>query len=170
VKDIHATITQRFIDQLQQGCVPWQRTWTSAMNVVSKKAYRGINSLTLGSAPFGSPFWVTFRQALELGGNVRKGEKSSPIIYYKFLEKRDRSGQPLFTAKGKPAFVPFSAGPTFSTWIRSKACLRRHRTPRPARPRKPPNLSTAPSLSSSRRTYAPFDRKVSLLPIPPLKT
>ncbi len=107
MKDIHATITQRFIDQLQQGCVPWQRTWTSAMNLVSKKAYRGINSLTLGSAPFGSPFWVTFRQALELGGSVRKGEKSSPIIYYKFLEKRDRSGQPLFTAKGKPAFVPF---------------------------------------------------------------
>jgi antirestriction protein ArdC len=107
VKDIHATITQRFIDQLQQGCVPWQRTWTSAMNLVSKKAYRGINTLTLGSAPFGSPFWLTFRQAHELGGHIRKGEKSSPVIYYKFLEKHDRSGQPVFTAKGKAAFVPF---------------------------------------------------------------
>jgi len=107
MKDIHAAITERFIEKLRAGCVPWQRTWQAAANVVSRKPYRGINALTLGSAPFGSPFWLTFRQALELGGHVRKGEKSSPVIYYKFLAKRDANGNPVFTAKGRPATVPF---------------------------------------------------------------
>jgi antirestriction protein ArdC len=107
VKDIHATITERFIAQLRAGCVPWQRPWQSVQNLVSKKAYKGINSLTLGSTRFGSPFWMTFRQAHELGGTVRKRERSSPVIYYKFLEKRDENGSPVFTAKGKPAYIPF---------------------------------------------------------------
>jgi antirestriction protein ArdC len=107
MKDIHSVITERFIEQLRAGCVPWQRPWRSVQNIVSRKAYRGINSLTLGSTPFGSPFWMTFRQAHELGGHIRKGEKSSPVIYWKFLEKRDRSGNLVFTAKGKPAHIPF---------------------------------------------------------------
>jgi antirestriction protein ArdC len=107
LKDIHVTITERFIEQLRAGCVPWQRPWQSVQNLVSKKAYRGINSLTLGSTRFNSPFWMTFRQARELGGSVRKGEKSSPVIYYKFLEKHDQGGNVVFTAKGKPACIPF---------------------------------------------------------------
>jgi len=107
MKDIHAAITERFIEQLRAGCVPWQRTWQSAANLISGKAYRGINALTLGSATFGSPYWMTFRQAHELGGYVRKGEKSSPVIYYKFLAKRDGNGNPVFTSKGRPAYIPF---------------------------------------------------------------
>lgn len=107
MRDIHAAITERFIEKLRAGCVPWQRTWQSAANLVSRKAYRGINALTLGSATFGSPFWLTFRQAHELGGHIRKGEKSSPVIYYKFLAKHDANGNPVFTAKGRPATIPF---------------------------------------------------------------
>ena len=107
MKDIHVTITGRFIEQLRAGCVPWQRPWQSVQNLVSKKAYRGINSLTLGSTRFNSPFWMTFRQAHELGGCVRKGERSSPVIYYKFLEKHDEGGNIVLTAKGKPACIPF---------------------------------------------------------------
>jgi len=106
MKDIHAVITERFIDQLRAGCVPWQRPWQSVQNLVSKKAYRGINSLMLGSTQFNSPFWMTFLQARELGGGVREGEKSSPVIYYKFLEKRDDEGNIVLTAKGQPAFIP----------------------------------------------------------------
>jgi len=107
MKDIHAAITERFIEKLRAGCVPWQRTWQSATNLISGKAYRGINALSLGSAAFGSPYWMTFRQALELGGNVRKGEKSSPVIYYRFLAKHDARGNPVFTAKGRAATIPF---------------------------------------------------------------
>jgi antirestriction protein ArdC len=107
VKDIHATITERFIEQLRTGSVPWQRPWRSVENIISRKTYRGINALTLGSSPFGSPFWMAFRQALELGGHVRKGERSTPVIYYKFLEKRDANGNPVFRANGRPAHIPF---------------------------------------------------------------
>ena len=107
MKDIHAAITERFLDQLRDGTVPWQRPWRGAQNIVSRKAYRGINSLTLGLSTFSSPFWMSFRQALELGGHVRKGEISTPVIYYKFLERRDNSGQLILTAKGTPAFRPF---------------------------------------------------------------
>jgi antirestriction protein ArdC len=106
-RDIYQSITERFIDQLKQGTVPWQRPWLSAQNIVSQKPYRGINSLLLGSAPFGSPFWVSFKQALDLGGNVRKGEKSHPVIYYKFLEKRDAAGNLVIRADGTQARVPF---------------------------------------------------------------
>jgi antirestriction protein ArdC len=107
LKDIHAAITERFVTQLRAGTVPWQRPWLSAQNLVSRKAYRGINSLTLGSSTYSSPFWMTFRQAHELGGIIRKGEKSSPVIYYKFLEKRNAAGQAVLTRGGRPAFIPF---------------------------------------------------------------
>jgi antirestriction protein ArdC len=107
VKDIHSAITERFIEQLRAGCVPWQRPWRSVQNIVSRKAYRGINCLTLGSTQYSSPFWMTFRQAHDLGGYIRKGEKSSPVIFWKFQEKRDHNGNPVFTAKGKPAYIPF---------------------------------------------------------------
>lgn len=106
-RDIYQAITERFVEQLKRGTVPWQKPWLSAQNIVSRKPYRGINSLLLGSAPFGSPFWVSFKQALDLGGHVRKGEKSTPVIYYKFLEKRDASGHLVVRADGTPARVPF---------------------------------------------------------------
>lgn len=106
-RDIYETITARFIEQLKSGTVPWQKPWLSAQNIVSQKPYRGINSLLLGSAPFKSPFWVSFKQALDLGGHVRKGEKSTPVIYYKVLEKRDAEGKLFVRADGTQARVPF---------------------------------------------------------------
>ena len=48
--------------------------------------------LLLGSADYQSPFWITFKQTLALGGHVKRGEKSTPVIYYKILEKRDEAG------------------------------------------------------------------------------
>jgi hypothetical protein len=81
--------TTAFIDQLKKGTVPWQVPWRSVQNIVSRKPYRVINSLLLGSTEFQSPFWLTFKQTLDLGGHVKKGAKSTPVIYYKFLEKTD---------------------------------------------------------------------------------
>ena len=106
-RDIYTVITERFLEQLKRGTVPWQRPWLSAQNVVSRKPYRGINALLLGSAPHGSPFWVSFKQALDLGGHVRKGERSTPVIYYKFLDRRDAEGQLVVRGDGTPAKVPF---------------------------------------------------------------
>jgi antirestriction protein ArdC len=105
--DIHQAITARFVEQLKRGTVPWQKPWLSAQNVISRKPYRGINALLLGSADYQSPFWITFKQTLALGGHVKRGEKSTPVIYYKILEKRDEAGNPILREDGRPDRVPF---------------------------------------------------------------
>jgi len=107
-RDIYQSITDRFIEQLKKGTVPWQQPWTSCVqNIVSKKPYRGINAFTLGMTDRTSPFWLTFKQALDLGGHVKKGEKSLPVIYYKILEKRDGTGNLKIREDGRPDRVPF---------------------------------------------------------------
>ena len=106
MKDIYAAITERFIEQLKQGTVPWRKSWLSAQNLVSRKPYHGVNALLLGSARHASPFWMTFHQALESGGSIRKGEKATPIIFFKFREKRDGEGKVVLSPKGTPAVIP----------------------------------------------------------------
>ena len=106
-RDIYQAITERFVEQLKRGTVPWQKPWFAVQNIVSRKPYRGINSLLLGSAEFQSPFWLTFKQSLDLGGHVKKGEKSTPVIYYKILEKRDEAGKIVLREDGTPTRVPF---------------------------------------------------------------
>ena len=105
--DIHQAITVRFVEQLKRGTVPWQKPWLAVQNIVSRKPYRGINALILGSTDYQSPFWITFKQTLDLGGHVRKGEKSTPVIYYKILEKRDEAGNVIMREDGRRARIPF---------------------------------------------------------------
>ena len=105
-RDIYQAITDRFVEQLKRGTVPWQKPWFGVQNIVSRKPYRGINALLLGSTDYQSPFWITFKQALDLGGHVRKGERSTPVIYYKILEKRDEAGKVMLRNDGRPARIP----------------------------------------------------------------
>ena len=96
---IYEQITDRIITLLSQGTVPWQKPWKAhtglPRNLVSQKPYRGINVFLLLAMSYESPFWLTFRQALQLGGNVRKGEKSCPIVFWKQTTIDDKeSGEP----------------------------------------------------------------------------
>jgi antirestriction protein ArdC len=106
-RDIYQKFTARFIEQLKRGTVPWQKPWFAVQNIVSRKPYRGINALLLGSTNYQSPFWISFKQALDLGGHVKKGEKSTPVIYYKILEKRDEAGNAIMREDGRPVRIPF---------------------------------------------------------------
>src|SRR5712692_3298081 len=84
--DIYAIVTEKIINLLESGVVPWRRPWTSTglpRNLVSKKPYRGVNVFLLSASKYVSPFWLTIRQANELGGHVRKGEESTLIVYWK---------------------------------------------------------------------------------------
>ena len=84
--DVYAIVTEKIVNLLENGVVPWRRPWTSTglpRNLVSKKPYRGLNFFLLSASKYVSPFWLTLRQANELGGNVRKGEESTLIIYWK---------------------------------------------------------------------------------------
>jgi antirestriction protein ArdC len=89
------TITQRIMEQLEKGTVPWQQPWhhTAGMprNLLSQKEYRGINVWMLASVGYSSPYWLTYCQAQEIGGYVRKGEHGSPIVFWKWLERDEES-------------------------------------------------------------------------------
>jgi len=93
-QSIYENITQRIIDLLETGNVPWHKPWTAKAafprNYVTKKAYRGVNVLLLHAMAYESPFWMTYKQAAELGGNVRKGEKACPVVFWKQLELEDK--------------------------------------------------------------------------------
>lgn len=90
---VYEIITSRIIEQLEKGTVPWHKPWNGDLsyprNGVSQRAYRGINVFLLGCSEYSSPNWLTFKQAKDLGGAVRKGEKSTPVIFWKWLDKED---------------------------------------------------------------------------------
>lgn len=96
--DVYQIITDRIIDMLEKGTVPWQKPWTSGpmampKNLVSNKMYNGINIFLLATQGFDSPYWLTFKQAQERGGHVKKGEKGSPCIFWKIYEKEDENAE-----------------------------------------------------------------------------
>ncbi|MGA2033216.1 MAG: zincin-like metallopeptidase domain-containing protein [Thermoguttaceae bacterium] len=90
--DLYKRITDQIIAQLEKGVAPWQRPWASIggglpTNVVSRKPYRGINTLLLWSAAeehgYESNLWATYRQWGDvLGGHVNRGEHGTKIVYW----------------------------------------------------------------------------------------
>ena len=90
---VYEVVTERIIAMLEAGTVPWQKPWKVSTglprNFVSKKPYRGMNVLLLHAMSYESPFWLTFRQAKELGGSIKKCEKSCPVIFGKRQETED---------------------------------------------------------------------------------
>jgi len=87
-------ITERVIELLNQGTIPWQKPWNVKRgfprNLVTGKGYRGINVFLLHAMQFESPLWLTFKQAQDLGAKVRKGEKACPVVFWKQLEVEDK--------------------------------------------------------------------------------
>jgi len=86
--NVYEIITERILKELESGTIPWHKPWKSELgeepaNLVSKKAYRGLNRFLLAHSPYERPYFCTYNQAQELGGQVRKGEKGTPIIFWK---------------------------------------------------------------------------------------
>ncbi|WP_306259932.1 ArdC family protein [Pararhizobium sp. IMCC21322] len=92
--NLYDEITNNIIGELQAGRVPWVQPWGSAAakaplampnNAATSRGYSGINILILWGAViehgFSGQSWLTFRQALSLGGNVRKGERGTTVVY-----------------------------------------------------------------------------------------
>src|SRR5690554_404888 len=86
---VYEIITNKIIEQLKKGVVPWKRPWKTdwPQNYVTKKGYRGINIFLLLDQDFSCPYWATFKQINELGGRVKKGEPGTIIVFWKLLEK-----------------------------------------------------------------------------------
>jgi antirestriction protein ArdC len=95
--EIYQAVTDRMIQSLEQGVIPWRTPWTSAgcpRSMSTGSAYRGVNTwlLALASREHGwrSPWFGTYGQIQERGGQVRKGEKSTLVTFWKTLEKQER--------------------------------------------------------------------------------
>ena len=88
-------VTERIVNLLECGVISWRRPWAASglpRNLVSKKPYRGINSFLLGATKYVSPYWLTLKQANQLGGSVRKGEHGELVIFWKVegIDEADR--------------------------------------------------------------------------------
>lgn len=82
-KKIYEMVTEQIIEKLEQGTIPWQKPFlnSSAVNWKTQKEYRGINTLLLSAGEY-----ATFNQIKEAGGKVKKGEKSSIVVFWKMLD------------------------------------------------------------------------------------
>jgi antirestriction protein ArdC len=91
-RDVYQIVTDRIIEELEKGCVPWKRPWTSAglpQNLITRKPYRGINVWLLALCNYSQNYFLTFKQAQAIGAKVKKGEKSHLVIFWKWDEKKD---------------------------------------------------------------------------------
>ena len=107
---VYQVITNRILAELERGVVPWRKPWSAKlpMNLCSQKEYRGLNVLTLGSQGFPSRFWLTLRQTNQLGGRIRKGEHSSPVIYWNVGEEKEYVTRDGETRISKPLILRYS--------------------------------------------------------------
>lgn len=90
-KDVYEIITERILNQLEKSVVPWHKPWAGGnagkpKNLISNKEYRGINVFMLAFQGYDSPFWLSFNQVKKCGGNVTKGQKATPVVFWKWIE------------------------------------------------------------------------------------
>jgi antirestriction protein ArdC len=83
-KDPYQRVTDLIIEHLERGTVPWRCPWQKSVgiprNFHTGRSYNGINVLLLGLSHHASPWWLTYQQALQRGGQVRKSEHGSGVI------------------------------------------------------------------------------------------
>jgi antirestriction protein ArdC len=90
--DIYEIVNKRITELLEEGTIPWRKSWRSTegpRNLISKRPYRGINSFILNCSPYESDYWLTYNQAKQKGGSVRKGQKASLVVFWKWLDRKD---------------------------------------------------------------------------------
>jgi antirestriction protein ArdC len=93
-RNLYHEVSQRILAQLEAGTPPWVREWKAIgrgnmpMNAVTKRPYSGCNVILLWSRAYPVQRWLTFKQALDVGGNVRKGEHGAKVYFVSQFEKK----------------------------------------------------------------------------------
>lgn len=122
-------IAQEMIERLKNGTAPWTKPWKAGdvigapINALTGRAYRGANRMMLEMAQMDmeDPRWMTYRQAQDLGAQVRKGEKGIPISIWITTEKRlirDEANKPVVDSEGNKQYknvrrdIPYESGAT----------------------------------------------------------
>jgi antirestriction protein ArdC len=90
-QDLYTETTARIVAALERGVAPWVRPWSQIVDAIpvnaqTRRPYRGVNfvllSLEAQARGFGVNRWLTYHHAQELGGQVRKGEQGSPVVFW----------------------------------------------------------------------------------------
>ena len=88
---VYSIVTERIIELLEKGTVPWHKPWNAELgmprSLSTGKLYRGVNVWLLGSSDYASPWWGTYQQIHEHGGQVRKGQRSTLVVFWKRTER-----------------------------------------------------------------------------------
>lgn len=120
-QDVYERVTDRIVAELEKGVQPWFKPWNAehAAGRITRPLrangipYQGINVIMLWSEAvsrgFSAPIWMTFRQAKELGGHVRKGESGSLVVYANKITKTEIDHE---TGEEVDAEIPFMKGYT----------------------------------------------------------
>ena len=97
-ESIYESVTNRIVAELEAGAAPWVKPWAAGAasgmpyNTVSQRSYSGVNVMILwfegANRGYRQAAWLTFRQAKELGGHIRKGEKGIGIVYASTFKKK----------------------------------------------------------------------------------
>jgi len=106
--DLYQAVTDRIIEAMERGVCPWKKTWQDIgghpRNIRGRR-YRGINAFLLAVQSVLSnwthPVFLTFNQAKELGGTIRKGEKSSLVVFWKVIVPEEYAADPRACPPGE---------------------------------------------------------------------
>ena len=103
--DVYEMVTNRIIELLEAGTVPWQKPWTETgvpMNLISKRPYRGINLWLLLSLNYERNFYLTWDQLKKVGGSVNKDEHGHVVVFWKNVKKQQEELDTNGNAKTVP--------------------------------------------------------------------
>ncbi len=119
--NVYSRVTDKIVADLEKGVRPWMKPWNAehAAGRITRplrhngEAYRGINIIMLWASAmeqgFAAPIWMTYRQAQELGGQVRKGSKGSLVVYANTITKTETDEA---TGEEVEQEIPFMKGYT----------------------------------------------------------
>ncbi|MCO6045939.1 zincin-like metallopeptidase domain-containing protein [Aeoliella sp. ICT_H6.2] len=100
-RSVYQLVTEQIIEALERGVVPWRRPWrgeqAAPRSATSDKPYRGVNAFLLAmqadALGLESPYWLTYKQAQALGGQVRRGERSTLITFWTEWTPKEPRGE-----------------------------------------------------------------------------
>ena len=146
--NVYEVVTNRILEMLEKGVVPWAKPWRvstgAPRSLVSGKHYRGINVLLTGSQYFESPYWLTFKQANELGATIRPDERGTPIIFWTKMKAKDKESGEEKEVPMARYYTVFNVAQTDSLKVRRELLY-------PA-----PQAGTADPLESAERIAAAY--------------
>jgi antirestriction protein ArdC len=103
MSNVHENVTNKIISALEGGVVPWRKPWiTVSPRNVNGRPYTGVNRLLLNLSEYKYPFFLTMKQANELGGHVKRGEKAHIAVFWKIIKAKTKEDDGKEVVKSIP--------------------------------------------------------------------